>query len=290
MARRLKPAGDGRAAIAAADAPSPAAMLEQRAATMESEITNLPVSEQEAARASATRVLARRRPHQWAKKDKDGETIPAAEFGSPNASALRQMDTFGTSSPDFVLLMLRHLTKASEIQGFTDLGIDEINGAMAAVEAARPENEIEAMLAVQMYATHVAAMRMLGRAMKSDNSDTTVGYGSLATKLLRTYTTQVEALAKMRRGGEQKVTVEHVHVYPGGQAIVGNVSTAGGGAQLEKGQQPHALTGPAAIALPFDAPVLREDEGGHAMPVASRERQGSVPDARRRPRKRSAAG
>jgi hypothetical protein len=30
--------------------------------------------------------------------------------------------------------------------------------------------------------------------------------------------------AKLRRGGEQKVTVEHVHVYPGGQAIVGSVT------------------------------------------------------------------
>jgi hypothetical protein len=29
----------------------------------------------------------------------------------------------------------------------------------------------------------------------------------------------------MRRGGRQKVVVEHVHVYyPGGQAIVGNVA------------------------------------------------------------------
>ena len=27
---------------------------------------------------------------------------------------------------------------------------------------------------------------------------------------------------------EQKVTVEHVHVHHGGQAIVGNVSTGGG--------------------------------------------------------------
>ena len=35
---------------------------------------------------------------------------------------------------------------------------------------------------------------------------------------------QIEALAKLKRGGEQTVRVEHVHVYPGGQAIVGKVS------------------------------------------------------------------
>ena len=32
---------------------------------------------------------------------------------------------------------------------------------------------------------------------------------------------QMEVLAKVKRGGEQTVRVEHVHVYSGGQAIVG---------------------------------------------------------------------
>jgi len=36
-------------------------------------------------------------------------------------------------------------------------------------------------------------------------------HGALATKLLRTFTSQTEALAKIKRGGEQTVRVEHVH-------------------------------------------------------------------------------
>ena len=39
---------------------------------------------------------------------------------------------------------------------------------------------------------------------------------------------QAEALSKLKRGGEQTVRVEHVHVYPGGQAIVGTVTRDGG--------------------------------------------------------------
>ena len=51
--------------------------------------------------------------------------------------------------------------------------------------------------------------------------------------------TQVEALAKLRRGGTQKVRVEHVHVYPGGQAIVGNVNqTRGRGEQSKMSNNP----------------------------------------------------
>ena len=45
-------------------------------------------------------------------------------------------------------------------------------------------------------------------------------------KLLRTYTAQMEALKRYRTGGEQKVTVQHVTVGEGGQAIVGNVTQA----------------------------------------------------------------
>ena len=50
-----------------------------------------------------------------------------------------------------------------------------------------------------------------------------------ATKMLRTFTTQMEALKKYRTGGQQKVTVEHVHVNEGGRAIVGTVNQGGGG-------------------------------------------------------------
>ena len=45
----------------------------------------------------------------------------------------------------------------------------------------------------------------------------------------RTYAKQIEALRKYRTGGEQKVTVEHVNISAGGQAIIGNVETGGRG-------------------------------------------------------------
>src|SRR5262249_40010389 len=39
------------------------------------------------------------------------------------------------------------------------------------------------------------------------------GQRNMAIKLPRTYTAQLEALAKLRRGGEETVRVEHVHVH-----------------------------------------------------------------------------
>jgi hypothetical protein len=47
---------------------------------------------------------------------------------------------------------------------------------------------------------------------------------------------QVEALAKLKRGGEQTVRVEHVHVHPGAQAIVGTLQHGGGGALENSGR------------------------------------------------------
>jgi hypothetical protein len=44
---------------------------------------------------------------------------------------------------------------------------------------------------------------------------------------MRLFKEQLEALAKLKgKTGHQKVTVEHVHVYQGGQAIVGPVTAA----------------------------------------------------------------
>ncbi|MBO0332611.1 hypothetical protein J0X12_03235 [Sneathiella sp. CAU 1612] len=49
---------------------------------------------------------------------------------------------------------------------------------------------------------------------------------------MRADTQQMEALNKHRGKGQQKMTVEHVHVNEGGQAIIGTVE--GGGENAKK--------------------------------------------------------
>ena len=48
-----------------------------------------------------------------------------------------------------------------------------------------------------------------------------------ATKLLRTFAAQMEALKRYRTGGQQKMIIEHIHINKGGQAIVGSVTQGG---------------------------------------------------------------
>jgi hypothetical protein len=91
-------------------------------------------------------------------------------------------------------------------------------------------------------------------------------------------------LAKLRRGGEQTVRVEHVHVYPGGKAVVGNVTTGpatGGGGESENGGQPFAPADARAYAFAPGVPLWSADPRREAVPVAGGEGQGPMPDARR---------
>src|SRR5262249_3277657 len=109
--------------------------------------------------------------------------------------------------------------------------------------------------------------------------------GNLTTKFMRTYTMQVEALARKRRKGEQNLTVKHVHVYAGGQAVVGNVSHRGGRGVRKKGQQAYerGREKPTTGAMSEGSAVRSADQGREALPVASDEK-GALSIARRRKR------
>jgi hypothetical protein len=52
---------------------------------------------------------------------------------------------------------------------------------------------------------------------------------ALAARLMRRLNEQVETMAKLKgKTSQQKVTVEHVHVHSGGQAVVGVLEPAKG--------------------------------------------------------------
>jgi hypothetical protein len=82
------------------------------------------------------------------------------------------------------------------------------------------------MLAAQMAAVHMTTMTFARRLAQVENIPQQDSAERAFNKLTRTFATQIEALKRYRTGGEQKVTVQHVSVSEGGQAIVGNVTQA----------------------------------------------------------------
>jgi hypothetical protein len=151
---------------------------------------------------------------------------------------------------------------------------DRYNAALSFVESMEPQNQAEALLLVQMYATHDAAMRSLNQLGKAEWMPTLQTFGNLANKLLRTYQGQMETLARTRRGGEQ--VVRHVHVdNRGGQAVIAETVQTGG-QNAKSIDQSHAIE-----AAGFGAALPGADPLGWGMPSPSGEGPEAVPDARR---------
>lgn len=100
---------------------------------------------------------------------------------------------------------------------------------LTVIDDLRPKDAVERMLAVQMAATHVATIRSARWLANADTIPQVQAHYTGFNKLARTFAAQVEALRKHRTGGEQRVTVQHINVSDGGQAVVGNISTGGRG-------------------------------------------------------------
>jgi hypothetical protein len=131
-----------------------------------------------------------------------------------------------------------HWNKVLIDQTVHTLGLNRCDGearerrhraALAGLIGIGPQDEVEGMIAAQLIATHNATMECYRRAMIAEQ--TLEGRRenlNQANKLARTYATLIEALNRHRGKGQQKVTVEYVHVHAGGQAVVGVVETPGG--------------------------------------------------------------
>jgi hypothetical protein len=104
----------------------------------------------------------------------------------------------------------------------------QLSATFAALAGIGPKDELEGMMAAQLIAAHNCAMECYRRAMIGEQ--TFEGRSEALTqanKLSRTFATLLEALNRHRGKGQQKVTVEHVHVHSGGQAVVGVVEPGG---------------------------------------------------------------
>jgi hypothetical protein len=153
---------------------------------------------------------------------------------------------------------------------------EQIIAAIRGVIGIAPKDELEGMMAAQMIASHSAAMECYRRAMLGEQ--TLEGRNenlSQANKLSRTFTLLFDALNRHRGKGQQKVTVEHVDVHQGGQAIVGPV-TSGGGDRGKSEEQPHAKQ----IAYAPGSPVWGADAVRESVPIP-RDAERPLPNARR---------
>jgi hypothetical protein len=198
---------------------------------------------------------------------------PSLEEGKLKALGGSRSDDFNNVLANQVLNAL-WLKNADE--GLKGRQIAAVAGTLIGIG---PKDELEGMLAGQLIAAHSAAMECYRRAMITEQTfEARKENLGQANKLSRTYTTLLEALNRHRGKGQQKVTVEHVHVHAGGQAIVGAVD-GGGGVTSENQRQPYGQA-PALTHAPV-APLWGEDEAREPVPVPHNDKR-QVPPSRRR--------
>jgi hypothetical protein len=167
-----------------------------------------------------------------------------------NVDYQASLKAVGSTDGDFLEGLLKQLVNVGSQGSVADES--GANFMLAVVKGIEPRDQIEAMLAAQMAAVHNATMTFARRlahvelVAQQDSAERTFN------KLARTFAAQVEALKRYRSSGEQKMTVQHVHVAEGGQAIVGNVSAPaqGGGRRGKDGEQPHALAYAPGVEMP----------------------------------------
>jgi hypothetical protein len=130
------------------------------------------------------------------------------------------MEAIATADLDFYTGFVNQLATA----GGGEVDEKRLNFMLAVVKGIKPRDQMEAMLAAQMAAVHMATMKFSRYLAEADQLDHRDSAERTLNKLMRTFVTQMEALKRYRTGGEQTVTVQHVNVGEGGQAIVGNVT------------------------------------------------------------------
>jgi hypothetical protein len=175
------------------------------------------------------------------KVSKDGDD-PQIELDHPNklVGEALVMDVLASADGDFVNGIVSQLASASG-RG-QDISEHGINFMLSVIKGIEPRDQLEAMLAAQMAAVHMASMtfaRRLGHVKDISQQDSAE---RAFNKLTRTFAMQMDALKRYRSGAEQKVTLQHVSVADGGQAIVGNVTQAPRENEREKAAQEKAAT------------------------------------------------
>lgn len=175
------------------------------------------------------------------------------------------MDALGTGDLDFYHGLLNQLMATA---GSKEGQVDErrLNFMLSVMKGVQPRDQLEAMLAAQMAAVHMATMTIAQRLAHVENIPQQDSAERAFNKLSRTFTTQMEALKRYRTGGEQKVTVQHVSVAEGGQAIVGNVTQA----QRENVPGKAAASPPLALPNSNVLPMPIIDESKERAHVAGR--------------------
>src|SRR5262249_39201353 len=146
---------------------------------------------------------------------KDAVLTLTLEHPEPALAHASLLEAFGAEDSDFLDGLLKQLCSVGSHGRTVDE--DRLNFMLSVVKGIEPRDQVEAMLAAQMAATHNAIMTFARQLNHVENIPQQDSAERAFNKLARTFASQVEALKRYRSEGGQTVRVEHVTVNEGGQ-------------------------------------------------------------------------
>jgi hypothetical protein len=164
-------------------------------------------------------------------KGKGLRVVKAAQ--TPDAGRAKSK-FLGTSD---IELQLQLMFESTSLMGVTKedviagKGLSASQRVVAAISGIDPQDELQGLLAVQLFASHNLAMAFCRRAVHPEQSSEGIDANvARASQFMKLFLEQAACLQKLQgKTGRQRVTVEHVTVNQGGQAIVGAVTHRGEG-------------------------------------------------------------
>jgi hypothetical protein len=169
-------------------------------------------------------------PNKSRRKPKTKSAVDAVSK-PPSQVDTRARDLGGSASSAFNWELVRRVSAAIVMLGpdAERTVEDRLEVICTALDALKPQDAIEGMIAAQAVALHFGAMEALRRSMAIDQpAEIAARLRKDGANLARAMTDMVDALDRKRGKAQQVVRVERVVVEDGGQAIVGVANALGG--------------------------------------------------------------
>lgn len=90
-------------------------------------------------------------------------------------------------------------------------------------------HSLEKMLGHQLALTHKLSMDYASKASLQTDSANSVKMLNLSLRAMQTFQCGLLTLKKLRSSGDQRITIQHVNVTDGGQAVIGQIQPRGTG-------------------------------------------------------------
>ncbi|OHB59794.1 MAG: hypothetical protein A2173_00845 [Planctomycetes bacterium RBG_13_44_8b] len=200
-------------------------------ANLTKELEKTKLTDEEKTRLENYRQRLRKKPVRF-KSEKSKAGNIAVSFVNPDDPLMfvKMSEALGTSDSELQQHLINQVVQTfngvvSKEETNFDIATTSINQALSILDGIQPKDEIEGMLAVQMIGVHNIAMRTMGLAMiQGQGFEAKQANVEQATKMLRTFISQMETLKRYRTSSQIKMVVGSFSVSDGGQAIVGTVN------------------------------------------------------------------